>query len=206
MNVGQELLNVPFGEMIKEMALAIAEGQQALDMNSIEVAQALAEIELPAGSVILAIEQPVDEDGNPTGSPTLVTNDQPMNLLTYGLQPRFYEFTESIIEVKMTISMKIERSIEKEYKKEFKFKNKTTFESSFKSSGLASFLFGKASAKLKSETTVAYASTYNAKYKSKYTFSETGTSLLRTTLRPVPPPDRAVPTIKIQEASGSSTP
>ncbi|MCW7076281.1 MAG: hypothetical protein OCU18_03170 [Candidatus Syntrophoarchaeum sp.] len=203
MSVGQELLNVPFGEMIKEMALAIAESQQALDMNSIEVAQALAETELPAGSVILAIEQPVDEDGNPTGSPTLVRNDDPMNLLTYGLQPRFYEFTESIIEVKMTISMKIERSTEKEYKKEFKFKNKTTFESSFKSSGLASFLFGKASAKLKSETTVAYASTFNAKYKSKYTFSETGTSLLRTTLKPVPPPDRAVPTIKIQEASSS---
>ncbi len=205
MSVGQELLNVPFGDMIKEMALAIAESQQALDMNSIEVAQALAEIELPVGSVVLAIEQPADEEGNPTGSPTLVTNDQPMNLLTYGLQPRFYEFTESIIEVKMTISMKVERSTEKEYKKEFKFKNKTTFESSFKSSGLASFLFGKASAKLKTETTVAYTSTYNAKYKSKYTFSETGTSLLRTTLKPVPPPERSVPTIKIQ-ASSSSTP
>ncbi|OYT63797.1 hypothetical protein B6V01_000025 [Methanosarcinales archaeon ex4572_44] len=191
--------------MIKEMALAIAESQQALDMNSIEVAQALAEIELPVGSVVLAIEQPADEEGNPTGSPTLVTNDQPMNLLTYGLQPRFYEFTESIIEVKMTISMKVERSTEKEYKKEFKFKNKTTFESSFKSSGLASFLFGKASAKLKTETTVAYTSTYNAKYKSKYTFSETGTSLLRTTLKPVPPPERSVPTIKIQ-ASSSPTP
>ncbi|MHC1583098.1 MAG: hypothetical protein ACXQTM_00425 [Methanosarcinales archaeon] len=199
MSVGQELLNVPFGEMIKEMALAIAKSQQALDMNSIEVAQALAEIELPAGSVILAIEQPVDEEGNPTGSPTLVTNDQPMNLLTYGLQPRFYEFTESIIEVKMTISMKSERSTEIEHKKEFNIKNKTTFEGS----ASASFIFGKASAKLKSETTVAYASTFNAKYKSKYTFSETGTSLLRTTLKPVPPPDRAVPTIKIQEASSS---
>ena len=204
MSVGQELLNVPFGDMIKEMALAIAESQQALDMNSIEVAQALAEIELPAGSVILAIEQPVDEDGNPTGSPTLVTNTDPMNLLTYGLQPRFYEFTESIIEVKMTISMKTERSLEREYKKEFKFKNKTTFESSFKSGGLSSFLFGKAKAKLKTETTVAYTSTYNAKYKSKYTFAETGTSLLRTTLKPVPPPERAVPTLKIQAPPSGS--
>jgi hypothetical protein len=41
-SVGQELLNVPFGEMIKEMALAIAEGQMALDMNSVQVAQTLA--------------------------------------------------------------------------------------------------------------------------------------------------------------------
>jgi hypothetical protein len=62
-------------------------------------------------------------------------------------------------------------------------------------------LFGKASAKLKSETTVAYTSTYNAKYKSKYTFSETGTSLLRTTLKPVPPPERSVPTIKVTESA-----
>jgi len=201
MSVGQKLLDVPFGEMIKEMALAIAEGQQALDMNSIEVAQALAEIELPVGSVILAIEQPADEEGNPTGSPTLVTNDQPMNLLTYGLQPRFYEFTESIIEVKMTISMKSERSFKSEYKKAFSFKNKSTF----KASASAGFLFGKASASAKSETTVAYSSSYNATYKSKYTFSETGTSLLRTTLKPVPPPERSVPTIKIK-SSGSAPP
>ncbi|MCD6145309.1 hypothetical protein CW696_08495 [ANME-2 cluster archaeon] len=201
-SVGQELLNVPFGDMIKEMAFAIAESQQALDMNSIEVAQTLAETELPVGSVILAIEQPVDDEGNPTGSPTLVTNDQPMNLLTYGLEPRFYEFTESIIEVKMTISMKVERSLERSFKRTFDFKNKTTFSGSYSTSGLASLLFGKAKAKIKNETTVAYSSTYNAKYKSKFTFSETGTSLLRTTLKPVPPPDRALPTIKVKETSG----
>ena len=32
-SVGQELLNVPFGDMIREIALAIAEGQIALDIN-----------------------------------------------------------------------------------------------------------------------------------------------------------------------------
>jgi len=204
MTVGQELLNVPFGDMIKEMAFAIAESQQALDMNSVNVAQILAETELEAGSVILAIEQPVDEDGNPSGSPTLVTNDQPMNLLTYGLEPRFYEFTESIIEVKMTISMKVERSLERSYSRKFDFKNKTTFTGSYSTGGFASLLFGKAKAKIKNETTVAFSSTYNAKYKSKYTFSETGTSLLRTTLKPVPPPERAVPTIKVQAPTSPS--
>ncbi len=200
MSVGQKLLDVPFGEMIKEMALAIAEGQQALDMNSIQVAQTLAEIELPAGSVILAIEQKVDDEGNPTGPPTLVRNDeQPMNLLTYGLEPRFYEFTESIIEVKMTISMRVEKSLEKKYGKEFEFKNKTGLIGSYSSGGLASLLFGKAKAKIKNETSVAYTSTYNATYASKYTFKEEGTSLLRTTLKSVPPPQRAVPTIKTLE-------
>jgi len=203
MSVGQKLLEVPFGEMIKEMAFAIAEGQQALDMNSIQVAQTLAEIELPIGSVILAIEQPVDDEGNPTGPPKLATNDDPMNLLTYGLEPRFYEFTESIIEVKMTISMKVERSVENKYGRKFEFTNKTKFSGSYSSSGIASLLFGKAKAKVSNETSVAYTSTYNATYSSKYSFKEEGTSLLRTTLKPVPPPQRAVPTIKTVEPSGT---
>lgn len=39
--IGQELLDVPMGEMIKQMAFAIAEAQMKLDSNSIEVAQML---------------------------------------------------------------------------------------------------------------------------------------------------------------------
>ena len=204
MTVGQRLLDVPFGDMIKEMAFAIAESQQALDMNSVNIAQILAETELEAGSVILAIEQPVDEEGNPSGSPTLVTNEHPMNLLTYGLEPRFYEFTESIIEVRMTISMKRERSLEKNYSRKFDFKNKTTLTGSYSTGGLAGLLFGKAKARVSNETTVAYSSTYNATYKSKYTFEENGSSLLRTTLKPVPPPERAIPTIKVQAPTSPS--
>jgi len=38
-NLGQELLNVPMGEMIKQMALAIAEGQWELDKSSMTVAE-----------------------------------------------------------------------------------------------------------------------------------------------------------------------
>ena len=39
MAIGQELLNVPMGDMIRQMALAIAEGQVKLDGSSIEVAE-----------------------------------------------------------------------------------------------------------------------------------------------------------------------
>ena len=38
-SIGQELLDVPMGDMIRQMAFAIAEGQMALDENSIEVAE-----------------------------------------------------------------------------------------------------------------------------------------------------------------------
>ncbi|MDG6244412.1 MAG: hypothetical protein QCH31_08510 [Methanolobus sp.] len=199
-SVGQKLLDVPFGDMIKEMAFAIAEGQTALDINSINVAQALAGTELEAGSVILYIEETVDDDGNVTAT-NVVTNDKPMSLLTYGLEPRFYEFTESIIEVKMTISMKVEHSTEKKYGREFKFTNQSKISGSYKSGGLAGLLFGKSKVSAENTTNVAYTSTYNATYKSKYSFNEEGTSLLRTTLKPVPPPERAIPTVRVKEAS-----
>ncbi len=38
-SIGQELLNVPMGDMIRQMAFAIAEGQYQLDENSINVAE-----------------------------------------------------------------------------------------------------------------------------------------------------------------------
>lgn len=201
-SVGQELLNVPFGDMIREMSLAIAEGQMALDMNSIQVAQALAATELETGSVVMYIEETVDEDGNVTAT-NVVTNDSPMSLLTYGLEPRFYEFTESIIEVKMAITMMREHSTELKYGREFKFSNQSKVKGSLSSGGLLSFLSGKKKVEFENTTNVAYTSTFNAKYNSKYSFKEEGTSLLRTTLKPVPAPERAIPKVKVKE-SGSS--
>lgn len=197
-SVGQELLNVPFGEMIREMALAIAEGQLALDMNSIQVAQTLAETKIDAGSVVMYIEETVDGDGNVTAT-NVVTNDTPMSLLTYGLEPRFYEFTESIIEVKMAITMKRETSTEVKFGSKFSLSSTNKVSGSYSSGSLASFLVGKLKTKVENTTTVAYSSTLDAKYSSKYSFSESGTSLLRTTLKPVPPPSRAVPTVRVKE-------
>ncbi len=197
-SVGQELLNVPFGEMIKEMAFAIAEGQMALDMNSVQVAQTLAETELDVGSVVMYIEETVDADGNVKAT-SVVTNDAPMSLLTYGLEPRFYEFTESIIEVKMAITMKRETSTEIKFGSKFSLSSTTKISGSYSSGGLSSLLFGKLKVKAENTTTVAYSSTFDAKYNSKYSFSESGTSLLRTTLRPVPPPSRVIPTVKVIE-------
>jgi hypothetical protein len=198
-SVGQELLNVPFGDMILEMALAIAEGQMALDMNSVQVAQTLAATELAIGSVVMYIEETVDDDGNVTDS-NVVTNDKPMSLLTYGLEPRFYEFTESIIEVKMAITMMRESSSEINYSREFTLNEGSKVTGSLESSGLAGLLFGKKKGSVENTTTVAYTSTFNAKYNSKYSFSEEGTSLLRTTLKPVPAPERTIPKVKVTKS------
>jgi len=87
--VGQELLNVPFGEMILQLSMAIAEGQSKLDRNAVEIAKYLAEetVELP-------------KIGGPEE-----TGTEEFPLIALGFYPPFYQFQESIIEVKMAITM-----------------------------------------------------------------------------------------------------
>jgi len=66
MSVGQELLDVPFPEMIASMGQGIADAQNQLDMNSVEVAKVLAETEI---EVVPAITRTIDSEGEVTYSP-----------------------------------------------------------------------------------------------------------------------------------------
>ena len=96
-SVGQELLAVPFPEMVLKLALGIAEGQRALDENSVATAQMLAETEIP---LVMAVTQTIAADGTVS-----FTSADPINvsLLQIGLLPTFYQFSEAIIEVTMDI-------------------------------------------------------------------------------------------------------
>jgi len=90
-NVGQELLNVPFPEMVVKLASAIAEGQLKMDLVSCEIAKVMgdsskAKVEIP--------------DVTKEGNDTITTS-----LIGAGFQPTFYQFTDTIIEVKMAITM-----------------------------------------------------------------------------------------------------
>ncbi|RKX57644.1 MAG: hypothetical protein DRP29_08100 [Thermodesulfobacteriota bacterium] len=200
LSVGQELLNVPFPEMVQKLALAIAEGQVALDLHSIEVAKALAETTLPQRSVPVFIKETVDSEGK-IKNVEVEYNEEPMPLIVYGIQPTFYQFTDTVIEVKMIITMALEREFERKFETKFNFKNETTVEGGYSGGGLLGWLFGRPKIKVKNTTTVALATTYNARYSQKYTFKEEGTSLLRTVLKPVPPPERAIPTVRVEEES-----
>ena len=96
-SVGQELLAVPFPEMVLKLALGIAEAQRALDQNSVETAQMLAETTVP---LVLAVTQIISKDGDVS-----FTNSDPVDvsLLQIGLMPTFYQFSEATIEVTMDI-------------------------------------------------------------------------------------------------------
>lgn len=89
-NIGQELLNVPFPEMVVNLASAIAEGQYKLDLVSCNIAKLMGEQKVTLPSL------------KPDASEDDVFET---TMLGAGFQPTFYQFTDSIIEVKMAITM-----------------------------------------------------------------------------------------------------
>jgi hypothetical protein len=96
-SVGQELLDVPLPDMVAKLAFGIAEAQRALDENSVETAQALADTTIP---LVLAVTQTINADGSVS-----FTNADPVevSLIQIGLLPTFYQFAEATIEVTMDI-------------------------------------------------------------------------------------------------------
>lgn len=165
MSIGQQLLDVPFGEMISSLGLAIAEAQFALDTNSMAILRQMGEpdtVTLPFCRV--EYNSPESRTGDENADPLTVTDqDIQTSMLGAGFQPTFYQFAETIIEVKIAITMSFERdySVTISSKKEQKEKYK--------------------------KKTIARTTTVDASYSSKYNYTAEGSSLLRTRLVPVPP-------------------
>jgi hypothetical protein len=96
MTIGQDLLNAPFPEMVKNLGLGIAEAQQALDQVSIRIAQQMAGFKLDSNGTL------VRDD---TALIKLREDAPPVSLLSLGFAPTFYQFVDTVIEIKMSMSM-----------------------------------------------------------------------------------------------------
>jgi hypothetical protein len=186
-NVGAELASVPFGKMIYDMASAIARSQVALDKASIELVKVLANTTFDYVPDVVETLLPnprqvkgangaplVDDDGNPvmiTGVTvqTDVGTPFPLTLLQAGVNPTFYAFTNSEIEVKMSITSTQESS--------------NTFSVGVSVTASADFLFASGSV----------SSHVNFTSANKYSYSVTGSSSMSTVLNPVPPPKNMMP-------------
>ncbi len=175
--VGQDLLNVPMGDMITQMAMSIAEAQLALDESGIRQA------ELMSGRTVLRDENGnlVKEDGTASDKPVAVESfvyfghhrdgeenlvDERVSMMELGFTPTFYQFIDTIIEVKIEITMTEtddSSKTERGYRRSF-----TRF------GGGRRF--------------TARVTPVNATHSSKYSYNVEGASLLRTKLVPVPPP------------------
>ena len=164
MSVGQDLLNVPFAEMVQKLGLGIAEAQFKLDEVSLRLAQMM--------SGEYEVEVPDDSDPEKTKiekRTAYVTFDgDELSMLELGFSPTFYQFVDTIIEVKMSISM----STEREYTRKSSTKTVSAMGGGF-------LFFGGGKARTTS---------VSASYAAKYQYSAEGSSLLRTKLVPLPPP------------------
>lgn len=233
-SIGQELLNVPMGDMIRQMAFAIAEAQVKLDEASIDVAEmmgglrvvydddgkvnfddsrvffgheymtvkeATAHLALDAaisGSDAQATLQAIKEA---QGLANAKDDDEirvpvRLSMLELGFSPTFYQFVDTIIEVK--IAIKITRS------SEYKSSRSNTARSSSSTESRPGFLSSIFSKKrTNSNSNVVTTSQVDASYSSKYSYSAEGASLLRTKLAPLPPPpileDRIRRSMEIEE-------
>lgn len=205
MSIGQELLNVPFPDMIYKMANAIAQGQRRLDKSSLDTARALAKLRVSVIPDIYEIVEKkklsdtldagVDLPGATTGDvETIAVRTESakavsMTLMQAGLMPTFYQFTESLIEVKISISHRSSSSREFEVGAELEVSTEAEAHASL-------FGFGGSGS-----VSTTFASHVNYKTASTYDYSAEGSSLLRTTLKPVPPPARIMPRIVTIDAT-----
>jgi hypothetical protein len=220
-SIGRELLDVPMGDMIRDMAFAIAEAQMKLDSNSIDVAEmmgGLKTITAPDGKVSFQDSrvffgrekltlgqalQVINTTADPETKSATVTaagtsiEEHPANSGTYrlkgaavagteilvptrismlelGFAPTFYQFVDTIIEVKISIrySQEGSRTIETQ---------NSSKQSGF---GITRVGFARGVKVGRAVTT----SQVNASYSQKYSYSAEGSSLLRTKLVPIPPP------------------
>ena len=186
-NVGAELASVPFGKMIYDMASAIARSQVALDKASIQLVKVLANTTFDYVPDVVETLLPnprqvrgangaplADADGNPVmikgvQVQTDVGDSFPLTLLQAGVNPTFYAFTNSSIEVKMSITSTQESS--------------NTFSVGVSVTASADFLFCSGSV----------SSHVNFSSANKYSYSVTGSSSMSTVLNPVPPPKNMMP-------------
>lgn len=253
--IGQELLDVPMGDMIRQMAFAIAEAQIVLDQNSIDVAEMMgglttvtdefgnvtfedsrvyfgtekitrteaiarhnsitnvqqkAEIRallstdytptlgstpspfipgttvVPTGTYIEyqgLYYQNTDANGIPFGDLQITSTNtsgdgaimelpRRISMLECGFTPTFYQFVDTIIEVKISIRYTQEGAT-----------NSSVNNNIRSSSARIGLGFGR----LKVGRNVQIAQV-NASYSQKYSYSAEGSSLLRTKLVPIPAP------------------
>lgn len=229
MAIGQELLNVPMGDMIRQMAFAIADGQAALDASSINTAEMMGGLttvydengevtfddsrvffgyeymtfaEAAAYAIVddaltgtLDTEEAVNliefvnraatelhgaatvEDLTPDQQQERIRVPVRLSMMELGFTPTFYQFVDTIIEVK--IAIKITRT------HEYGYGSSTSTGGRSSRNGRTGFLglFGD-----RTSTSTVTTSQVDASYSSKYSYSAEGSSILRTKIVPVPVP------------------
>ena len=181
-DVGSELQEVPFGEMMRSIAQGIADGQRALDMAAVQTLIALSntyvDVIPEVSEVITPQPLTVPISGQPsvevTGARVTAVASDPVQIsaLQAGLLPTFYQFTEVDIALKLSIQLR-----------------QVTQTESDGTQSLGIFAFG---------------SHVNFRNQNTYSYSVDASSSVTATLKPVPPSVRLTPATITVNALGKT--
>ena len=253
MPIGQDLLNVPMGDMIRDMAFAIAdsqfqldqsgmrtaemmgglqsvfdeEGNQsfddsriffgyeymsvraalafaifddsltgALDDDSIKLTEVVLDLVSRLGNLTTTQREAVSNTGATAlesvqvgGRPILdeiIRVPTRLSMMELGFTPTFYQFVDTIIEVKIAIKMTRESEFSRT-RTDASRDRASASSRSRRGGGIFGLFGGRRSASYAGRSSVQ-TTQVDATYSSKYSYSAEGASLLRTKLVPVPPP------------------
>lgn len=156
--VGTALTEVPMGAMIFGIAEGIVKAQEALDMAMLR-------------SALMMTGEVEDANGNKTKT-LLKFDGEEVSLMELGFTPTFYQFADTTIEVKISLSMTEEED-----------SSKTNFDLRARVDGKVSPGFFSLNASV-----TASVSSVSATFSSKYNYSAEGSSSVRTRLVTVPAP------------------
>jgi len=178
--VGNELAEVPFGDMLRSIAEGIADGQHALDLTSLRTLRELTQLKVAIIPEITEVITPKPFDVPISGqAPVRVTGARveataaapvEMTALQAGIEPTFYQFTEATIQLKVSIQLRETRETSAD---------------------------GKSSVGLR-----AFTSNVNFRTKNTYSYNVEASSSVTAIMRPVPSPTRLTPTTITVNALG----
>jgi hypothetical protein len=95
----RESPSVSFADLVRMMAEGIADAQTSLDRASAELVQELAAATV---EIVPRVEEVIDENGNVTFEQA---DPQEVSLLSLGVTPTFYQFSQATVEVVMDIKV-----------------------------------------------------------------------------------------------------
>jgi hypothetical protein len=114
--VGNELQEAHFGEILRSIAQGIADGQRALDLAALQTLIVLSKTQVDIIPEVTEVITPetlsIPISGHPpvqiTGARVTATASDPvqMSALQAGILPTFYQFSEATIQLKLSIQLR----------------------------------------------------------------------------------------------------
>ena len=95
----RESPSVSFADLVRMLAEGIADAQTSLDRASADLVQELAAAKV---KIVPRVEEVIDEEGNVTFEEA---DPQEVSLLSLGVTPTFYQFSQATVEVVMDIKV-----------------------------------------------------------------------------------------------------